>query len=1161
MFKAGLAPILLLSFFLFACGGSSVGEGEADFDITGMLETETVEIGIGDGKDTHPEGTDIEIDQPDDAEPTDGEIQVDPDADVETDGCIGDPGCPCEQAGDCKSGLCIEDVNGQFCADTCLDDCGDDSFRCMLVMVGGEPAYFCIPRYVNLCRPCDSTEDCKADVGTDADLCVDVGPEGSFCGADCSGQACPEGYFCQTVSIPDGGTAKQCVPSGTECACTDKYVDFHANTTCYTENQHGTCFGNRYCSEEGLTDCDALTASEEICDDQDNDCDGETDEEISGSVCETVNVWGTCPGVIQCANGLEVCVGPEPAKEECDGLDTNCDGITDTEFPDISGDGIPDCLQDDPDEDGFNSNVDNCPTVYNPNQADYDDDNLGDACDPDDDEDGVNDDQDCEPLNADAYPGGPELCDGQDNNCNEQVDENFANIDGDDLADCIDPDDDNDGILDALDNCPKDYNPGQVNTDYPGDNQGDACDSDDDNDEIFDSVDNCPLVKNPGQENLTADFIGDACDPDDDKDGVMDETDNCPRVENPEQNDFDSDTLGDLCDPDIDGDGELNETDCDDFNALVNHFMDESCNGIDDNCKDGADEEGAQGCDTFYRDEDGDGFGTADNRCLCLPTGVFTAENNKDCNDDPAAGGLINPNMKEKCGNGVDDNCDGSQNDENADGCFFFYFDEDSDGYGINLSKCYCSPEGNYSADLQGDCNDAPITGVNINPGVFENCNTPYDDNCNDLSNEEDAINSVTFYRDEDVDGFGVTTDKKKLCSPDVPYLALEGGDCDDHNKLVNPSQPERCDAGKTDENCNDIIDEEDAIECVTYYFDGDKDNYGLLSEARCLCAPVGDYTATANERDCNDYNSAVNPGADEVCNGIDDDCDNQIDNSSIPVTQLCGDFDTSHATGACVFGECVLTDCSTGWNNTDDVFENGCECQDDGFEASNGDSCAAAVDVGELRDVAGGQALEIVANLPSLTDTDWFRVLAVDTPEAGDGGCDLFSFRAEFLENPSNAFTLTVYMGTDAQSSCSGASQVCDGDTSFTWFTDSREDGLNGEIIGECPCSNVRVNLPMPGPDPKGPDPKHGPVDQYHNCSIVSDGCDASASDAPKEKEPYGTVHEGAPATSDGGTPAINGCADDTRYFIVGVKRDPNADLTCNHYKLRLSNGVIKHH
>jgi hypothetical protein len=153
----------------------------------------------------------------------------------------------------------------------------------------------------------------------------------------------------------------------------------------------------------------------------------------------------------------------------------NCPGVSNPDQTDTDNDGQGNACDTDDDGDNVPDANDNCPLVPNTNQTDTDNDGLGNACDPDDDNDGTPDANDCAPLNPAISPTATEVCNGIDDDCDGLVDEGFPNSDNDNMANCVDPDDDNDGVPDANDNCPLVANPGQQNSD--ADPAGDACDA------------------------------------------------------------------------------------------------------------------------------------------------------------------------------------------------------------------------------------------------------------------------------------------------------------------------------------------------------------------------------------------------------------------------------------------------------------------------------------------------------------------------------------------------------------------------------------------------------------------------------------------------------------------------------------------------------------
>lgn len=140
--------------------------------------------------------------------------------------------------------------------------------------------------------------------------------------------------------------------------------------------------------------------------------------------------------------------------------------------------------------------------------------------------------------------------------------------------------------------------------------------------------------------------------------------------------------------------------DCDDSNASVSPDASELLNGIDDDC-DGLTDEG-----TAAYDDDGDGY------CESPPC-INAKGKESDCDDTDYA---VNPGETETCGDGIDNNCDGILNEQNAIGCIDFKYDGDGDGYGVvGPGECWCE-DGNwpYTGLTTDDCYDS---NANANPG------------------------------------------------------------------------------------------------------------------------------------------------------------------------------------------------------------------------------------------------------------------------------------------------------------------------------------------------------------------------------------------------------------------------------------------------------------
>ncbi|MCB9734314.1 MAG: hypothetical protein H6745_17115 [Deltaproteobacteria bacterium] len=259
----------------------------------------------------------------------------------------GEFGYACTRNDDCNSGWCIETSQGRLCTRTCQTECPD--FYDCREAPGTDATFICLQRLKNLCDPCKTAEDCNGE-GEVGNYCLSYGEKGRFCGGACRGDdECPGGYVCRTVPIGGGGEAKQCVPSdGAQCKCSPLATALQKSTICYSENDLGRCEGTRFCTQSGLNVCDAESPLPESCNKRDDNCNGQVDEFPPDYLCYIENEFGTCPGRGQCSEGVETCAGDPPRPEMCNGIDDDCDGETDE---DLCDDQNP-CTTDYCDDDG-----------------------------------------------------------------------------------------------------------------------------------------------------------------------------------------------------------------------------------------------------------------------------------------------------------------------------------------------------------------------------------------------------------------------------------------------------------------------------------------------------------------------------------------------------------------------------------------------------------------------------------------------------------------------------------------------------------------------------------------------------------------------------------------------------------------------------------------
>jgi len=285
----------------------------------------------------------------------------------------------------------------------------------------------------------------------------------------------------------------------------------------------------------------------------------------------------------------------------------------------------------------------------------------------------------------------------------------------------------------------------------------------------------------------------------------------------------------------------------------------------------------AKGCSqTFYRDSDGDSYGSIRKiRIACSAPAGYVAQAG-DCDDSDAS---RSPGATEVC-DGIDQDCN-RVIDDNASDAPEWHPDRDHDGHGDASQAVRSCQAMNAMVRSDDDCDDNSPT---IYTGATEIC----DNKDNDCDGQVDvgAIDALTWYADADQDGYGLTSASAESCSAPSGYT-LVPGDCNDGNSEVSPGAAEVCNT--LDDNCDGQVDV-NATDATAWYADVDRDGHGDPGSVQMACAPIPGMQYLGD--DCNDTSPEVAPGLPERCDGRDNNCDGITDRNAVDARTWYADAD-----------------------------------------------------------------------------------------------------------------------------------------------------------------------------------------------------------------------------------------------------------------------------
>ncbi len=191
----------------------------------------------------------------------------------------------------------------------------------------------------------------------------------------------------------------------------------------------------------------------------------------------------------------------------------------------------------------------------------------------------------------------------------------------------------------------------------------------------------------------------------------------------------------------------------------------------------------------------------------------------------------------------------------------------------LTVGALACSGGKDLQREDTGDANDVDGDGILV------------DEDCDD----EDASVGLpsTWFEDKDGDGYAGTGPGVESCEQSQG-LYSEATDCNDTDSDIHPNADELCDG--IDNNCDNSTDGSDSVDAGLWYLDVDGDGYGDADDSVLSCATPSNYVSNAD--DCDADNAEVYPGAPEICDEVDNDCDGEIDEDLTRLSQETIDSD-----------------------------------------------------------------------------------------------------------------------------------------------------------------------------------------------------------------------------------------------------------------------------